>query len=74
MRIAALDELIARLKTDIARDGGVTVGGEDLQLLCPENLSASEQFMRIASLAQAEHWSFAFLPGGSVRFGSYGQA
>lgn len=62
---------LARIKSDVARNGGATVGCEELRLLCPDYLSVSEQFMRIASIAQTEGWSFAFLPNGTVRFGAY---
>jgi hypothetical protein len=67
----ALLSRIVRIRAVVRRDGGVTVDTEELRLLCPDSLTVSEQFMRIASIAQAEGWSFAFLPGGSVRFGAY---
>ncbi|MDQ6939140.1 MAG: hypothetical protein M3119_03180 [Verrucomicrobiota bacterium] len=56
------------------RHGGVTIEGEELRRLCPDDLTTSEQFMRIASIAHAEGWSFAFLPGGKLRFGNYAKA
>ncbi len=64
-------ELVTRLKSEVELHGGVTVTGEELRILCPDNLSASDQFMNIATLAHDESWSFAFLPDGTVRFGSY---
>jgi hypothetical protein len=67
---AAAQEL-ARLKSVVLRDGGVTVAPTELRLLCSDSLSVSDQFMAIASIARKEGWSFAFLPDGAVRFGSY---
>ena len=67
----ALMQQLERIKADVARDGGATVGCEELRILCPDYLTVSEQFMRIASIAQREGWSFAFQRDGSVRFGSY---
>ena len=71
---AALIREIARIKADVARNGGATVGCEELRLLCPDYLTTSEQFTRIAAIAQREGWSFAFLPDGRVRFGAYAAA
>ena len=63
-----------RIRERVARDGGATVGCEELRILCPDHLTLSEQFIRIVSIAQQEGWSFAFLPDGSVRFGTYDKA
>jgi hypothetical protein len=68
---AALLHEIARIKADVARDGGATVGCEELRILCPDYLSSAEQFMRIATIARTEGWSFAFLSDGRVQFGAY---
>lgn len=68
--VAIAEELI-RIKAEIERDGGATIGCDELRVLCPDYLTVSQQFMRIASIAQKEGWSFAFLPDGRVRFGSY---
>ena len=67
----AVVQQLERINADVARDGGATVGPDELRILCPASLSISEQFMRIASIAQKEGCSFAFLPDGTVRFGSY---
>ena len=67
----AVEAELAVLRATVARDGGATVGCDELRLLCPDYLSVSEQFGRIAEIAQKEGWSFAFLPDGTVRFGSY---
>lgn len=61
---------VAAIRLIVRRDGGATVGCDELRLLCPDHLTVSEQFMRIAEIAQQEGWSFAFLPDGTVRFGS----
>ena len=69
-----MPNLLTRIRSEVKRHGGVTIEGEDLRLLCPDELTTSEQFMRIASIAETEGWSFAFLPGGKLRFGSYVKA
>jgi hypothetical protein len=70
-RDVQLERQLGDIKALVQRDGGATVGCEQLRILCPDYLSISEQFMRIAQIAQRERWSFAFLQDGSVRFGSY---
>ena len=70
----AVAQQLERINAEVARDGGATVGRDELRVLCPDSLSVSEQFMRIASIAQKEGCSFAFLPDGTVRFGSYAAA
>lgn len=45
---------LERIKAEASRDGGATVGRDELRILCPDSLSVSEQFMRIASIAQKE--------------------
>lgn len=69
-----VEQQIAKIREMVAAEGGATVGCEELKVLCPDYLTISEQFARIASIAQKEKWSFAFLAGGSVRFGSYDSA
>jgi hypothetical protein len=66
-----MPDILARIRSEVERLGGVTIGGEDLQRLYSDDLTTSEQFMRIASIAHVEGWSFAFLPDGRLRFGSY---
>jgi hypothetical protein len=68
---ATLAAQLVELRAAVAADGGVTVGCEQLEILCPGYLSVSEQFARVAYIAQKEGWSFAFLTDGSVRFGAY---
>jgi hypothetical protein len=67
-------EQLARIRSEVQRDGGATISGEELRLLCPDDLTVSEQFMVIADIAQKEQWSFAFLPDGTVRFGAYAKS
>jgi hypothetical protein len=71
---AALLNQLARLKAEVERDGGTTIDSEERRLLCPDSMTGTEQFMRIAGIAQREGWSFAFLPDGTVRFGAYAAA
>ena len=63
-------QLVA-IRAAVKRDCGATVGCEELRPLCPDHMSVPEQFRRIAEIAEKEGWSFAFLPDGGVRFGSY---
>ena len=70
----AVVQQLERINAEVSRDGGATIGRGELRILCPDSLSVSEQFMRIASIAQKEGCSFAFLPDGTVRFGSYATA
>lgn len=63
-------QLVA-IRAAVRRDGGSTIGREELRLLCPDDMSVPEQFQRIAEIAEQEAWSFAFLPDGGVRFGSF---
>jgi hypothetical protein len=62
---------MARLRGIVERDGGVTVGCDDLEVLCPDEFTLGEQFTYIATIAHEEGWSFVFLEDGSVRFGGY---
>jgi hypothetical protein len=62
---------LAAIRAELQRNGGATIDRKKLGIFCPETMSAGEQFNCIAAMARAENWSFAFLPDGSVRFGSY---
>ena len=70
----AFAEELSRIRAEVGRDGGTTVGCEQLRILCPGPMSPAQQFMRIAQIAQKEGWSFSFLSNGTVRFGSYQKA
>ena len=67
----AYTEQLAFLRLQVREHGGASVDRVGLRHLCPDYLSVSGQFMRIAEIAQMEGWSFAFLPDGSVRFIAY---
>ena len=69
-----LQDEVTRIRTEVQRIGGLTVDEDQLRRLCPDELTAPQRFARIASIAQHEGWSFAFLPNGSVHFGSYAKA
>lgn len=66
-----LEKCVAEIREKVRCGGGFTVDRERLRLLCPDHLTVPQQFARIAAIAQQEQWSFAFLPDGSVHFGSY---
>ncbi len=59
---------LAAIRDEIERAGEALVEWQRLQLLCPDQLTVSEQFRCIAEMARAEKWSFAFLPNRAVRF------
>ena len=65
---------IAKIRHEVRRRGGFTVRCEQIRLICPENLTAPQQFACISAIAQREGWSFALLRDGSVHFGAYGAA
>jgi hypothetical protein len=67
----AYREQMASLRLQVQELGGVSVDPICLRRLCPDNLSVSAQFMRIAEIARSEGWSFSFLPDGGVRFIAY---
>lgn len=71
---AVIAAQVAKIRLAVEENGGATVDCDDLRVLCPDELTVSEQFMRIAEIAQREGWSFAFLPNGAVRFGAYAKA
>jgi hypothetical protein len=71
---AAIAAQVAKIRLEVEQQGGSTVACEDLRYLCPEEFTAHEQFMHIATIAQRNGWSFTFLPGGSVRFAAYVKA
>jgi hypothetical protein len=68
---AAYTEQLTFLRLQVREHGGASVDRSGLRDLCPDHLSVTAQFMRIAEIAQKEGWSFAFLADGSVRFVAY---
>jgi hypothetical protein len=63
-----LQSQIDRIRHEIEACGDSTVGCEQLSVLCPNATLHSTQFDAIARIAMTEHWSFVFLPDGSVCF------
>jgi hypothetical protein len=59
---------VTKIRQEVDKRGCLTISDEQLRILCPRDLSVSEQFARIAAIAQHEGWSFAFLPLGGVHF------
>jgi hypothetical protein len=59
---------MTHIRAAVEQGGSSLVGRDDLRVLCPDDLSVSQQFARIAEGAQGEGWSFAFRAGGDVRF------
>lgn len=59
---------VDKMRGEIRQEGESRVGCDELSLLCPEEVSASQQLNGIAQIAEWEGWTFEYLPDGSVRF------
>ena len=59
---------VEKMRSEIRQFGESRVGCEELSLLCPADVSESEQLTGIAQIAEWERWTFEYLPDGSVRF------
>ena len=59
---------VDKIRAEIRQHGESRVGCEELSLLCPADVSESEQLTGIAQIAEWERWTFEYLPDGSVRF------
>ena len=70
----SLEIEIGKIRAEVRRRGGFTVGCEQLRILCPDYLTSPQQFAAIAAIAKRERWSFAFMRDGSVHFGAYSTA
>lgn len=57
---AAPDHQLARIKLEIERCGSATISGDELDVLCPDETSIAEQFLRIAEIARSENWDVDF--------------
>ena len=69
-----VDSQLDAIRAAVRRAGSATIRHDVLTLLCPDYLSVSEQFQRIAEFAKSEGWRFAFLTDGAVRFRSFAPA
>ena len=63
-----LKSQIERIRQEIQEHGESTVGCEELRVLCPDEVPASNQWNAIAKIAMSEGWSFTYFPNGSVAF------
>ena len=70
MPMKSIEHEVDAIRQVVKREGGCTVTCDELQMLCPNHLSVTEQYARIAAIAQQESWSFAFRSDGSVHFGA----
>ena len=59
---------VDKIRAEIRQHGESRVGCDELCLLCPADVSESEQLAGIAQIAEWERWTFEYLPDGSVRF------
>jgi hypothetical protein len=67
---AADEETLAPIRLQVNDSGSAIIPRKDLRVLCPDELSIGDQFLRIAQIARAEGWSFEFLSDGAVRVSS----
>ncbi|MFL6584926.1 MAG: hypothetical protein ACJ8KU_10465 [Chthoniobacterales bacterium] len=63
-------EQLAKIRSNVNRFGAAVVQWHELRVLCPEDLSPSECFLRIVEITREESWAFEFLRDGAVRFSS----
>ena len=68
--LSSFSSQLAAMRREIERNGEAVVRWAELQLLCPDGLTVSEQFHCIAEIARDEKWSFAFLPDKTISFSS----
>jgi len=61
---------VDKIRAEILRHGESRVGGNELSLLCPDEVSNAQELNGIAQIAEWERWTFEYLPDGSVRFSS----
>jgi hypothetical protein len=58
------------IRAEVGRVGCCVVQPQQLRLLCSDELTMAELFACIAAVSREEGWSFSFLPGGAVEFGT----
>lgn len=61
---------VDKIRQEIEDRGSCVVTRTESRMLWG-GLSAADDWNAIAGLAIAEHWSFTFLPDGSVRFANF---
>jgi hypothetical protein len=61
---------VDKIRQEIGERGSYVVTRTEARMLW-DGLSAGDGWNAIAGLAIAEHWSFTFLPDGSVRFAEF---
>jgi hypothetical protein len=59
---------VDRIRAEIQQHGESRVGGDELSLLCPNEVSDAQQLNGIAQIAEWERWTFEYLADASVRF------
>ena len=64
----AVSAQIDKIRAEIQERGESRVGCEELVLLCPDEVSNAQKLNGIARNAEWEHWTFEYLPDGSVLF------
>jgi hypothetical protein len=61
---------VDKIRAEIRQCGESRVGGDELFLLRPAEVSIAQELNGISEIAEWEHWTFEYLPDGSVRFSS----
>lgn len=59
---------VDQIRRDVERDGESCATGEELGVLCLDEVLYSAQFAYLTKIAQHEGWSFTFMPDHSVCF------
>jgi hypothetical protein len=59
---------VDKIRAEIRQHGESRVGGNELSLLCPDEVSNAQELNGIAQIAEWERWTFEYLSDGSVRF------
>jgi hypothetical protein len=66
----AIAAQVDNIRAEIRQCGECHVGKDELFLLCPGEVSNAQELIGISEIAEWEHWTFEYLPSGSVRFSS----
>ena len=59
---------VDKIREEIRLYGESRVSENELFLLCPTDVTSIQALIGIAQIAEWDHWTFEYLPDGSVRF------
>lgn len=61
---------VEKIRAEIRQHGESFVGKDELFLLCPDEVSNTQELIGMSEIAEWERWTFEYLPSGCVRFAS----